>query len=255
VSYRTGDTTARSAFFTRTIRRTVLAGAGVAMVLGIAVPASAASAGTAAKPTPAAASTFVPFTHAAMVSAPAQPTPKPGKATPQAPKLAPKPVNLVPRAKTVPLHKPAPKPTMAQLETHGRPKHQVSLKATASQMANARAIIKTGQDLKLPPRAWVIALATSMQETHLKNYGNLGHRNDHDSLGLFQQRPSSGWGSPAQIVNPHYAATKFYKALVHVKNWNKLPLTVAAQKVQVSAFGDRYAKWESQAASLIVNGR
>ena len=94
-----------------------------------------------------------------------------------------------------------------------------------------------------------------MQETHLKNYGNLGNHNDHDSLGLFQQRPSAGWGSPSEIVNPDYAATKFYKALVHVQNWNKLPLTVAAQKVQVSAFGDRYAQWESQAANLVMTGK
>ncbi len=56
-------------------------------------------------------------------------------------------------------------------------------------------------------------------------------------------------------MNPHYAASKFYKALVHVKNWDKLPLTVAAQKVQVSAFGDRYAKWESTAANLIMHAK
>jgi hypothetical protein len=235
------------------MRRTVLAGAGVAMVLGIAVPASAASAGTAPKPTPAAASTFVPFVPVPATHAPAQNTP--GHSTPKhaAPKTAPQPPKVF--AKAAPKVTPAPKPTLAQLETHGRPTHQVSLKPNASQMANAKAIIQTGQSMKLPPRAWVIALATSMQETHLKNYGNLGHRNDHDSLGLFQQRPSAGWGSPAEIVNPHYAASKFYKALVHVKNWNKLPLTVAAQKVQVSAFGDRYAKWESQAVNLIMTGK
>jgi hypothetical protein len=103
----------------------------------------------------------------------------------------------------------------------------------------------------LPPRAWIIALATAMQESTLHNYGNLGDSNDHDSLGLFQQRPTSGWGTPAELQNPTYAATAFYKALVQVPNWDKLPLTQAAQAVQVSAFPDHYAKWEAQAGDVV----
>ena len=66
--------------------------------------------------------------------------------------------------------------------------------------------------MHLPPRAWVIALATSMQESQLKNLGDLGDANDHDSLGLFQQRPSSGWGTPEQVTNPTTPPTAFYKA-------------------------------------------
>ena len=102
---------------------------------------------------------------------------------------------------------------------------QNGFKPTKTQMANARDIIKTGQKKHLKPRAWVIALATASQESGLRNLGNLGANNDHDSLGLFQQRPSSGWGSPKQVTNPTYAANKFYGALTHVHNWDKLPVT------------------------------
>ena len=110
-----------------------------------------------------------------------------------------------------------------------------------------------GQKMHLPARAWVVAIATSMQESQLKNIGDLGSANDHDSLGLFQQRPTSGWGTPQQLQDPHYAATAFYKGLVDVKGWNTMPLTDAAQAVQVSAYPDHYAKWE-KAAGDIVNG-
>ena len=105
--------------------------------------------------------------------------------------------------------------------------------------------------MKLPPRAWVIAIATSMQESQLKNIGDLGDANDHDSLGLFQQRPSSGWGTPDQLTNPQYAATAFYKGLIDVKGYDKMPLTDAAQAVQVSAFPDHYAKWETAAGHMV----
>jgi len=103
----------------------------------------------------------------------------------------------------------------------------------------------------LPPRAWVIALATSLQESHLNNYGDLGASNDHDSLGLFQQRPSSGWGSADEIANPTYSASAFYKGLKGVSNWDKRQLTDAAQSVQVSAYPDAYAKWEAMAGDLV----
>ena len=86
----------------------------------------------------------------------------------------------------------------------------------ADQVRNASIIINVGAKLKMPPRAWVIAVATAMQESRLVNLGNLGSRNDHDSLGLFQQRPSSGWGTPTQVRDPEYAATKFYEKLKKV---------------------------------------
>jgi murein DD-endopeptidase MepM/ murein hydrolase activator NlpD len=120
-----------------------------------------------------------------------------------------------------------------------------------AEVHNAAVIIKTGADLKMPPRAWVIAVATAMQESGLNNLGNLGDENDHDSLGLFQQRPSAGWGTPAQVQDPVYASTKFYDKLKAVPNWKSAPLTKAAQAVQVSAYPDAYAKHEPQATQIV----
>jgi murein DD-endopeptidase MepM/ murein hydrolase activator NlpD len=121
----------------------------------------------------------------------------------------------------------------------------------AAQIRNAAVIINVGADQKLPPRAWVIAVATAMQESRLTNLGNLGKRNDHDSLGLFQQRPSSGWGRPQQVRDPVYASTKFYEKLKTVDGWDKMSLTDAAQKVQRSAYPDAYAKHEPLATRIV----
>lgn len=120
-----------------------------------------------------------------------------------------------------------------------------------AQERNAATIITVGQNMNLPTRGWIIAVATAMQESHLQNLPDLGKSNDHDSLGLFQQRPSQGWGTPAQILDPTYAATKFYTKLLTVKDWQSLPLTEAAQAVQRSAFPDAYAKWEPDATQLV----
>jgi hypothetical protein len=121
-----------------------------------------------------------------------------------------------------------------------------------TQVGNAAVIIQTGATLRVPVRGRVIAVATAMQESSLHNYPNLGARNDHDSLGLFQQRPSQGWGTPAQILNPVHAATAFYRHLLAIRGWQNLPLTVAAQRVQRSAFPNAYAKWEPQADQLVT---
>ncbi|GHJ11511.1 hypothetical protein TPA0907_58780 [Micromonospora humidisoli] len=131
----------------------------------------------------------------------------------------------------------------------------------ASQLRNAAVIIKVGQDMKVPPRGWVIAVATAMQESALRNLSNStvagsrgipneGVGSDHDSLGLFQQR--AGWGSVTQRMSPDYAARKFYEKLVKIDGWERMPLTRAAQKVQISAYPDAYAKHED-VASQIVN--
>ena len=98
----------------------------------------------------------------------------------------------------------------------------------------------------LPPRAATIALATAYQESGLRN---LAH-GDRDSLGLFQQRPSMGWGTATQVRDPHYAASKFYDALVKVKNYQNLAVTVAADRVQRSAFPNAYADHEDDARIL-----
>jgi murein DD-endopeptidase MepM/ murein hydrolase activator NlpD len=119
------------------------------------------------------------------------------------------------------------------------------------QIRNAAIIINVGSDLKLPPRAWVIAVATAMQESRLTNLSHLGTANDHDSLGLFQQRPSSGWGTPAQVQDPVYASRKFYEKLQTVEGWQNMSLTRAAQRVQRSAYPNAYAKHESLATQIV----
>lgn len=122
---------------------------------------------------------------------------------------------------------------------------------TPEQAGNAAIIISVGQQWEVPQRGWVIAVATALQESNLINLGDLGADNDHDSLGLFQQRPSMGWGSPEQILNPQYAATVFYERLVQVPGWEELPLTVAAQQVQRSAFPNAYARHERRATQIV----
>jgi murein DD-endopeptidase MepM/ murein hydrolase activator NlpD len=122
----------------------------------------------------------------------------------------------------------------------------------AEQRSNAAGIVDVGRKMAVPPRGWVIAVATAMQESSLRNLPDLGSGNDHDSIGLFQQRPSQGWGTPAQLADPRYAATQFYTRLVTVPNWLELPLTVAAQDVQHSATPDAYAKWEPDATVLVL---
>jgi hypothetical protein len=122
----------------------------------------------------------------------------------------------------------------------------LSMTLTAEQVANAATIAQVGRDRGLPERAVVIALATAQQESRLRNldYG------DRDSLGLFQQRPSSGWGSPEQVQDPVYAANKFYDQLVEVPGWETGRLTEVSQRVQRSAFPEAYQQWEELATTL-----
>jgi hypothetical protein len=119
---------------------------------------------------------------------------------------------------------------------------------TTQQLANATTIYQVSVTRGLPQYAAQIAIATALQESSLYN---LDH-GDRDSLGLFQQRPSQGWGTPAQIMDPVYASTKFYEALVQVPNWQSMPLTQAAQAVQKSGFPDAYAKWSYPAGYLVA---
>jgi hypothetical protein len=114
------------------------------------------------------------------------------------------------------------------------------------QMANAATIAAVGIRKNEPSRAVQIALATSLQESKLRNLTS----GDRDSIGLFQQRPSQGWGTALQIASPPYAATKFYGALAHVKGWQTMTITQAAQAVQRSADPDAYAKWTTESATL-----
>jgi hypothetical protein len=119
-----------------------------------------------------------------------------------------------------------------------------------TQRKNATTIVQVGMALSIPERGLVVALATAMQESKLYNLGHLGANNDHDSLGLFQQRPSMGWGSEEQVTDPVYSATAFFLALRRVPSWKSMKVTFAAQSVQRSAYPDAYAQWEADAKAL-----
>ncbi|MFJ6212829.1 hypothetical protein ACIQGZ_05780 [Streptomyces sp. NPDC092296] len=114
------------------------------------------------------------------------------------------------------------------------------------QASNAAVIAAVARSRSLPERAVTIALATALQESHLENLEG----GDRDSVGLFQQRPSQGWGTAAQISDPVYATNKFLDGLVKVPGYSRLPLTEAAQAVQKSGYPQAYAKHETDATVL-----
>ena len=121
-----------------------------------------------------------------------------------------------------------------------------NIKLAAEQIRNANTIMGVGKRMGASNRDLVISIMTAMQESTLRNL-NYG---DRDSLGLFQQRPSSGWGTPKQIMDPIYSSRKFFEALLRLKRRDSMPLTAAAQAVQRSAFPNAYAKWEPIARKL-----
>jgi peptidoglycan DL-endopeptidase CwlO len=129
---------------------------------------------------------------------------------------------------------------------------QRRLNLAADQLANARTIIDVGRQLSVPARGWVIAVATAMQESTLHNIPG----GDRDSVGLFQQR--NAWGPFSVRHDPVGSARMFYtggqqgqRGLLDINGWQSMPLTLAAQAVQVSAFPLAYAKWESLATALV----
>lgn len=133
-----------------------------------------------------------------------------------------------------------------------------SIVLTAEMAANARTIIRVGRSLGVPDYGLVIGLAAAAQESGLRNL-NYG---DRDSLGLFQQRPSAGWGAPAQLLDTTYAAKLFFggprnpnavntRGLLDIPGWQSKTVTQAAQAVQLSAFPDAYAKWEKGARAWL----
>jgi hypothetical protein len=146
----------------------------------------------------------------------------------------------------------AERPGVEKLIPHGVQGEQSRIELDDEQTANVKAIIAATKKAGMDERAAVVAIGTALQESKLENLGHLGDRNDHDSQGLFQQRPSSGWGTVEQITDPEYSTTAFLKGLKQVDGWRDMPLTVAAQTVQVSAYPDHYAQWERQAADLVA---
>jgi hypothetical protein len=117
------------------------------------------------------------------------------------------------------------------------------------QADSAATIVGVGRRLGVPDRAVTIALATAIQESGLANldYG------DRDSLGLFQQRPSQGWGSEEEILDPVTSTTMFYEGLLQVPGWATMDVTVAAQAVQRSGFPEAYADHEPEARLMAVS--
>jgi hypothetical protein len=178
----------------------------------------------------------------------AKPSPTPSKAP------APAKTTATPKATTTA------KPTPAKTATPTVPVPVADL--TQAQMNNAATIVKVGQKLGFSRWGMIVAVATAMQESSLYNlasdvlpesydYPHEGSGSDHDSVGIFQQRPSSGWGTVADLMRPAYAAEQFYNALANVDGWANMALTEAAQAVQVSAYPDAYAKHEDRATTVV----
>ncbi len=132
--------------------------------------------------------------------------------------------------------------------TVGAPSGKPAFQLSPDQAQNAAVIAAVALKKGLPDHAVTVALATSLQESKLRDvsYGDL------DSVGLFQQRPSQGWGTRAQLLDPVYAATAFYNRLAQVSGWSTLTVTEAAQSVQLSAAPSAYAKWEPEARALAI---
>ncbi|WP_258566830.1 LysM peptidoglycan-binding domain-containing protein [Microbacterium sp. Se5.02b] len=150
--------------------------------------------------------------------------------------------------------KAAPTPAAASSSTGQR-----SATLSAEQASNAALIIRVGRELGVSDRAIAIALATGMVESGLRNLD----WGDRDSLGIFQQRPSTGWGTPAQIMDAERSARVFYggqgdpnghltRGLLDIPGWESMPFTAAAQAVQISAYPDKYGQWETQAYAWLA---
>jgi hypothetical protein len=155
------------------------------------------------------------------------------------------------RPKPTPPANPYAQTTLAALEPTALYGTQTYFNPTASQWANARVMVKIAEQRGMPLYAAVIAIATATQESRLQN---LTVATNADSVGLFQQRPSEGWGTTSQLTDPYYATNAFLAALdVYAPHYMTIYLWEAAQAVQRSGFPTAYAQWESQAAHMVLN--
>jgi hypothetical protein len=126
-------------------------------------------------------------------------------------------------------------------------------KMSADQRKNLEAVLQVGKEMGASKKVMEAAVATVIQESNAKNDSSVDSK-DHDSLGLFQQRPSMGWGTRAQISDPKYAAKKFFeKAIPNDKKNPDLAKTRLAQSVQISAYPDAYAKWDKEAEKIVAD--
>ena len=163
-------------------------------------------------------------------------------------------------APSAPASRPAPSTKAARSPSPRPPQPVAGL--NRAQMNNAATIVRRAQQRDLPRRAMLIAVMTAFQESSLRNLANssvpasLDRRNegtgdDFDSLGLFQQRPSQGWGTVTQLMDPRYATDAFYDRLLEVPGWESLSLGDAAQAVQRSAVPDAYAEHQDRAIRIV----
>lgn len=225
-----------------------LAGVGSASAATAAGSTAPASAAAALRPATVTASALPPLARGHMLAAQLRP-PAPEPAAAPAPAPAPvvnswQQVSAAFSGQTTPA-------AAAQLTPVGTSGPQGSMPISGAQYANATTIVQQVLARKMGIRSAVIAIATAMQESRLQNlpYGSA------DSLGLFQQRPSAGWGTAQQLLNPAYAANAFLTALQRHQQadpaWASRPLWATAQAVQASGFPTAYAQWESQAAGMV----
>lgn len=238
----TGALTGRAAAVTIAGVATALVGVGGGSAVAIASASHAHSV--------ASAHTVATAQHRAGVSASAPVKAAPA-AAPAAPQPAPAPtwnqIQQVVASQTSPAEPQA----ATVLQPVGTSGPQNSMPLTGDQQANATTIVQQALAKKMGVRSAVIAVATAMQESRLQNlnYGDL------DSLGLFQQRPSMGWGTAQQILTPQYSADAFLTALQQYQasnpGWATQPLWASAQGVQKSGVPTAYAQWESQAVQLV----
>ncbi|WGP06100.1 hypothetical protein QFE97_18585 [Bacillus subtilis] len=158
-------------------------------------------------------------------------------------------------AEPAPVSKEAAPFTSKALDGGKVPSTQDATQLTQEQIDNARTIIAVGKGAELSTQAQTIAVMTALQESSLINVDG----GDRDSAGLFQQRPSMGWGTLAQVTDPIYSSKSFYgvnpeganRGLIQVPGWETLSPGAAAQAVQGSAFPDEYDKWEPLATELV----
>lgn len=209
-----------------------------------ATPVAATAAPVAASAAPVAASAAP--VAAAAPAAPAQPAPAPAPARPS--------LNTWPGIEDAAANQGANSPVAVMYNPLpvgvGAPQSQLPM--NQEQWGNATTIVRQALAKGMGLRSAVIAVATAMQESKLINinYGT------YDSLGLFQQRPSAGWGSAAQVTDPAYASDAFLDALHNYQvgnpGWATQPVWMAAQGVQNSAFPQAYEQWEVQAAQVVM---
>jgi hypothetical protein len=216
-----------------------------AAVLSATLLAGSTGAGAGSAPVPLVAAAPAYAQDATLKLPDATPSASPS-ATPSASAAAP-----VPAAPTTTAPPPPPVP----------PRPVAGLDQT--QMNNAAAIVKQGRAQGMPDKALVVAIATAMQESDLYNVASpavpasmrLPHdavSQDHDSVGLFQQRASQGWGTVPELMDPTHSAALFYGALQRVSGWQDMSVTGAAQAVQRSAYPGAYQKHADRAATVVA---